>query len=104
MPFYADSRCGLLNITLNVYVICEELENLLEKIYDGDTDKGSKFWYYVYCLENTFTNSQNLNNSKLDFWDWFIDNYNNIDSWEDIEDNFKVEEEEEEEEEEDVDN
>ena len=33
MPFKADSRCGLMNIELNVYVIWEELETYTEKIY-----------------------------------------------------------------------
>ena len=103
MPFQADSRCGTFNLELNVNIICEELENLLEKEYVCNIDEGSDFWCYVYLLENEFNKSFNKN-CRLDFWEWFIDNYNNIYTWEDIEDNFKVDEEEEEEKEEVVDN
>ena len=88
MPFNADTRCGIFNIELNVGVIHEELEAILEKTYMEDTDEGSLFWNYVYDLEASFTNACNSNNSRLDFWEWFIDNYNNIYSWDTIEDNF----------------
>ena len=103
MPFQSDSRYGGFNIELNTSTICEELENILEKEYVCNIDEGSDFWYYVYWLENEF-NDLFRNNCRLYFWDWFIDNYDSIYYWENIEKNFWEKEEEEEEVEEDVDN
>ena len=43
MPFQADTRCPFVSITLNVSTVCEEIENLLEKVYDEDINEGSAF-------------------------------------------------------------
>jgi len=93
MPCIADKSYGYIKIELNVNVIYEKFISLLKKKYEGDINEGSKFWYYVYCLETEFSNycnSMNMNmNMNINFWgDWFYNNYNNIDSWEDIKDNF----------------
>jgi hypothetical protein len=101
MPFQSDSRYGGFYIQLNTSTICEELEDLLDKEYVCDINEGSVFWNYVYHLENEFNGSFNKN-CRLHFWEWFIDNYNNIYAWEHIVDNFWEEVEEEEEEEEEV--
>lgn len=88
MPFNSDTRCGVLKIELNVGIIQEELENILtEHVYVGDTDEGSSFWKYVCELEVAFANDCNWN-KHLDFWEWFNDNYNNMDMWDTIELNF----------------
>jgi hypothetical protein len=92
MPFNADTRCGVFNIELNVGIISEELEAMLDKTYMADTDEGSLFWKYVYHLEIAFTNACNSNNSRLDFWEWFVDNYGDMDLWDAIELNFRIEE------------
>ncbi len=88
MPFQSDTRCGTFITQLNVNVICEELETLLEKQYTEDIDEGSKFWYYVSELE--FEYNCLINTIKTTtFWDWFLDNYNNIYAWSEIEEYFK---------------
>jgi len=100
MPFQSDTRCGTFITQLNVNVICEELEIMLEKQYTEDIDEGSKFWHYVYELEfeyNCYLNSNPTN--PIPFWDWFLDNYNNIYAYEDIEEHFVDEDEHEDEDE-----
>ena len=86
MPFLADTRAGVWNISLNVGSICEELESLLEKEYTEDIKEGSKFWYYVMMIE------RNLNSCDTmpDFWDWFVceGEYNNVEEWDEIVDYF----------------
>lgn len=86
MPFNADTRVGVWKIELNVGPILEELERILEKEYDGDIDKGSDFWHYIGQIEDDL----NYCDTMPDFWDWFIDNYNNVPMWDEIVDNFKV--------------
>jgi len=88
MPFNADTRCGLLDIQFNVSIILEYLEDILEKEYTEDINEGSLFWKYVYELESSFTNACNSHNCVIDFNEWFIDNYNNVYSWDTIDDNF----------------
>ena len=88
MPFNADTRCGIFNIELNVGVIHEELEAMLDKTYMADTDEGSSFWKYVYDLEIAFTNACNSKKCQLNFWEWFIDNYDDVYLWDTIELNF----------------
>ena len=85
MPFLADSRCGTWKIELNTAEICGELERMLEKGYTEDINEGSMFWKYVIEIEN------NLNkcDTMPDFWEWFLDEYNNVVAWNDIQDNFK---------------
>ena len=88
MPFQ-DTECVTFITQLNVNVICEELETMLEKQYTEDIDEGSKFWQYVYELEfqyNCYLSSNPTN--PLTFWDWFLDNYNNIYAYEEIEQYF----------------
>jgi len=96
MPFIADSRCGVWNIELNVGEICGELERMLEKEYSEDIKEGSKFWLYVIQIENAL----NRCDTMPDFWEWFLTDgeYNNVETWNEIQDLFvNVEEEEEEE-------
>jgi hypothetical protein len=94
MPFQSDTRSGTFITQLNVNVIREELEIMLEKQYTEDIDEGSKFWYYVSELEfkyNCYLNSNPTN--PIPFWDWFLDNYNNIYAYEEIEEYFVDEDE-----------
>jgi len=89
MPFQADTRCGFIRVSLNVSVVCEELEQLLEKTYEEDINVGSDFWLYVSQIENLYEEG-NLN---IHFWEWFVDNFDNVLSWNTIQDNFKEDEE-----------
>tara|TARA_R100000654_G_scaffold54325_1_gene80506 strand:+ start:322 stop:594 length:273 start_codon:yes stop_codon:yes gene_type:complete len=86
MPFQADSRCGLMNIEFNVNVILEELEEFLEKEYTESIDEGSKFWKYVEELEQEYVSWSGC----PCFWDWFPDNFNNLEipMWKEIKGNF----------------
>ena len=87
MPFLADTRVGVWDITLNVASLCEELEIQLEKTYTQDIREGSKFWYYVMKIEWEL----NRCDTMPDFWDWFIieGNYNNVEEWNEIETYFE---------------
>jgi len=90
MPFNADIRAGTMRIELNVGVIAEEVKNTLEEedhdAFDSlDYTVGSAFWLYVYELENAYDSA--FNSSPIScpkFYDWFIDNYNNVQGWNDI--------------------
>lgn len=88
MPFNADTRCGLFQIQLHIGCILEALEEMLEKEYDGDLEKGSDFWLYVYQLENELEGHLNCGHKIPDFWIWFSDNYNNVYQWNKIQDKF----------------
>ena len=94
MPFQSDSRCGTFMVQLNVNAIWGELESMLEKQYTKNIDEGSKFWLYVMELEFEYNCYLNSKTNPLPFWCWFIDNYNNIDVWSEIEDYFVDEDEE----------
>jgi len=85
MPFKADSRCGLMNIELNVNVIWEELETLIEKDYDGSHEDMEE---YTRQIEVEYTNMCNKGR-MMHFWDWFLDNYRDVDIWDTIEANMK---------------
>lgn len=92
MPFQADTRCPVVSINLNVSSVCEELENIIDKEYNEDINEDSAFWVYVELLEDEFSGLYSRN-TKLDFWEWFLENYNNVEYWDQIEDNFKDREE-----------
>jgi len=99
MPFNKDTRCGTIHVTLNVGSILEEIEQMLEQEYHEPINRGSKFWLYVIELENSYTSHINSHiHTQLKFWDWFVDNYNNMEEWNNIEEYFISEESEEEEE------
>jgi len=85
MPFIANTRVGVCSIDLNVNVILEELNIMLEKDYLGDIEVGSLFWSYVCKIEDRFNVVFNSNTYKGNFWDWFSDNYNNVEEWDDVE-------------------
>jgi len=89
MPFIADTRCGVLDIRFNVNIICEELESLLEMEYTEDIREGSIFWIYVNELEYTYTRYLNNATHFQTIWNWFVDNYNNVESWNEIVGNFR---------------
>ena len=93
MPFCADTRCGVFQVSLNVYSIHEEISDYtidhqeLDMEYFGelDNEEGSVFYKYVYDLENDYNKALNSNPQTCPkFWDWFYDNYNSIESWEDV--------------------
>jgi len=84
MPFIADTRCGVWKIELNVAEICGEMERMLEKEYSEDIKEGSKFWLYVIQIENDLNGCDTMPN----FWEWFVDNYNNVEMWNEIQDLF----------------
>ena len=91
MPFNADTRCGLYRVELNECVILEELENMLEKTYQESdyNEKGNVFGHYVIEIEDAFNYHINSKaNIPIDFWDWFNENYDNVYSWNAIEDEF----------------
>ena len=86
MPFTSNHQSsGVWDIKLNTYKICGELERMLEKDYTEDITEGSLFWMYVIQIENYL----NKCDTMPDFWEWFLDEYNNVEAWNDIQDNFK---------------
>ena len=91
MPFNADTRCGIFRVELNECVILEELETKLEKIYQESdyNQKGNVFGFYVIEIEDAFNEYINYNsNIPIDFWKWFNENYDNVYTWNAIEDEF----------------
>lgn len=92
MPFQAASRCPFVSIKLNVCAVCEDLETILDKDYNEDISKGTIFWGYVELLEDGFSVAYSRD-PNLNFWEWLPDNYNNVEYWDQIEDNFKDREE-----------
>ena len=91
MPFCADTRCGFLQVSLNVYTMIEELSDLIDEedkeYFDElDTEECSTFYMYIFDLENAYTKAFNSNPQTCPkFFDWLYENYNSIDSWEDVE-------------------
>ena len=91
MPFCADTRCGFMTVSLNVYTMIEELSDLIEEedkeYFDElDTEEGSVFYIYVALLEDAYSKAFNSNPTNCPkFFDWLYENYNSIDSWEDVE-------------------
>jgi hypothetical protein len=101
MPFQSYTRCGAFRFTvqLNVNVICEELEIMLGGKYTEGLGAGSKFWLYVYKLEDEYEYKLNSHpKNPIPFWEWFFDNWNSFDEWENIEEHFEAEDEDEDEE------
>lgn len=105
MPFNQDIRAGTMEIQLNISVIAEwtrdVFEDCVRELFDEiDVNEGSKFWMYVYELEWRYDSAFNTNPQTCpNFYDWFVDNYNNMESLNDvIRDMDKVKEEQEEEE------
>lgn len=86
MPFVADTRVPkVIKIELNICWIVELLEDILEKDVSPEedfNDKNNKFWLYCHDLEMDY------NPEKCVFSDWFLDNYDNVESWNDIKDLF----------------
>ena len=91
MPFIGF-HSGVCSIDLNVNVILEELNIMLEKDYVGDMGPGSIFWSYVCKIEDRFNVVINSNTYKGNFWEWFLDNYNKVEDWDDVEMLFEGEE------------
>lgn len=94
MPFCADTRCGFLQVSLNVYNMIEELSELLYEDGDGDkeyfdeldTEEGSIFYMYIGDLEDAYSSAFNSNPTNCPkFFDWLYENYNSIESWVDVE-------------------
>lgn len=86
MPFNADIRAGLITLELNISVIVEELEQLREMSLHTimGYEEGSVVWRYVGDLENAYASHLNSTNNPVKFWDWFVNNYNGIYSYEDL--------------------
>ena len=85
MPFNADIRGGLYTLELNIGAIIEEVESMTDcTIYDWSEENEAKVYHYVYQLENLYSCSNLALNTN--FWDWFCDNYNNVDCWDEIAD------------------
>ena len=86
MPFVADTRVPYsFQIELNICYIVELLEDILEKDVSPEedfNDKNNKFWLYCHDLEMAYNPEKSL------FTDWFLDNFNNVKSWNDIQDLF----------------
>ena len=104
MPFFCNTRCcGVTRyeVTFNVGEICELIEVITKKTYTGAINKESRFWVYVGKLEGLYSDDFNKFYSKYfkkieGFHDWFRENYNTIEEWDNIQDNFEDDEEEEE--------
>lgn len=77
MPFKADIRGGTFQLSLNVYVIHEEVERIAEKEFVIDDN----FEEYVRRMENDYSSYMDVNLKCIPFWDWFVDNYNNNGFW-----------------------
>ena len=95
MPFVADTRVPYsFQIELNICYIVELLENILEKDVSPEVDfndksifndKSNKFWLYCHQLEMDYNPESP---SFTDLFCWFLDNYDNVESWKDIQDLF----------------
>lgn len=92
MPFEADTRCGTWTIKLNTNVIAEELERMLERPFQDSTKRGSKFWNYVEDIEDELCTCDTM----PDFWEWFLENYMMVPTWDLVDELFYELEEEEE--------
>ena len=89
MPFNTDIRAGTVKVEFNISVIHDILSDFIQDHYKEcwdylDVDEGSKFWFYVYELENDYTGYCNTLQNTPNLLDWLMDNYNNIRSWEDV--------------------
>ena len=89
MPFNTDIRAGTVKVEFNISVIHDILSDFIQDHYKEcwdylDVDEGSKFWFYVYQLENEYAGYCNTLQNTPNLLDWLMDNYNNIRSWEDV--------------------
>jgi len=86
MPFNADTRAGLFSLELNISCVVEELEQLRERYLHNDMgyEEGSVVWRYVMELENAYSSHMNSTISPIDFWKWFLDNYNSVETYDDL--------------------
>ena len=91
MPFNTDIRAGTVKVEFNISVIHEIVGSYLDEDWDYyeywdsiDLYKGTKFWFYVCELENEYSGYVNTLRNTPDLYDWLVDNYNNIRSWEDV--------------------
>jgi hypothetical protein len=82
MPFNADSRCGLFKLELNISVIIGEVESMTDcTIYDWSKENEAKIYHYVLQIENLYANVIENNAFNTNFWEWFCDNYDNVETW-----------------------
>ena len=89
MPFNTDIRAGTVKVEFNISVIHDIVGDFIQDDYKEcwdylDVDEGSKFWFYVYELENDYAGYCNTLQNTPNLLDWLMDNYNNIRSWEDV--------------------
>jgi len=90
MPFNADILRGTMRIELNLNVIAQEVKNTLEEEDHDAFDSlefgfGTAFWCYVNDLEDAYNSA--FNSSPIScpkFYDWFIDNYRDVQGWNNI--------------------
>ena len=82
MPFEADIRCQPVRVELNVCYVQQLLEDIAGKEVHIDFDLS----YYVLQLESEFQNFvSNHLHAYNSFEDWFLDNYDNVDMFDEIE-------------------
>ena len=73
-----DIRCGCYWVELNGHVVMTAIEEMLEKEYGGTEDL---LLHYMTHLEHEYNK-----NTSLEFNEWLVDNYDNIEAWNDIQD------------------
>ena len=97
MPYLADTRCGDYTIELNCNSICGLIEEITETNYTEDIKEGSRFWMYVYSLEEAINNDlvdlDGMKDTRI--WQYIEENYNEIAAWLNVKEFFVKEEEEE---------
>ena len=80
MPFNADLRCGLYKLELNINEIISQVESLTDcYIYDWSAENKAKMYNYVLLIEDAYTSMNHSLNTN--FWDWFVNNYDNVETW-----------------------
>ena len=85
MPFNADLRCGLYKLELNINEIISQVESLTDcYIYDWSVENKAKMYNYVLLIEDAYTSMNHSLNTN--FWDWFVNNYDNVETWNEIAD------------------
>ena len=83
MPFQSDIRCPPIRVELNINYIRELLEDLHE---EKEVDIHYDLYHYVVEIEDQFENFVNNHLHAYDsLEDWFLDNYDNVESYDDIE-------------------
>lgn len=77
MPFNADTRCGLSRVEFNISVICEWVEDITDcEYYEGDE---KDLYEYTRQLENYYSNTNDLFQNP--FFEWFCNEYDNVEAW-----------------------